>query len=66
MIEYSVTTLGIVDLPEGFVMHKLDSGHWIWEHPESDTSSVIHWDRWATYRGTVDYAAKLHNEEKIQ
>jgi len=36
-------------LPEGYELVWLGS-HYIWYHPETDTESFIHWDRWAIYR----------------
>lgn len=44
-------SLGIQKMPPGYHLIQLDSGHYIWDHPKTDTESCIHWDRWAIYRG---------------
>ena len=52
--------LGFVEVPDGYIIEQLDSGHWIWTHSETDAQSCIHWDKWAVYRG-----CKAHSEKAI-
>lgn len=39
--------LGFHKMPDGYHLLQLDSGHFMYFHPESDEESAIHWDKWA-------------------
>lgn len=53
--------LGFAKMPAGYVLLQLDSGHFMWHHPESDDDSCIHWDKWASYRGAVADAKRRNS-----
>lgn len=38
-------------MPPGYKLWWLDSGHFMWEHPETGAESVIDWNRWRVVRG---------------
>ena len=43
--------LGRCKMPDGYQLLKLDSGHFMWRHDESDDESCIHWNKWTVYHG---------------
>lgn len=51
-------SLGIAQMPEGYQLLQLDSGHYMWRHDESDDESCIHWNKWAIYQSAKLDAAK--------
>jgi hypothetical protein len=60
---------GRAKLPPGYHVEMADSGHFFWvvetESDPSDwtTESVIHWDRWAVWRGAwADYRRRRTRE----
>lgn len=53
--------LGFAKMPSGYHLLQLDSGHFMWFHPDRDTDSCIHWDKWAVYRGAFMDAARRNS-----
>lgn len=43
--------LGRCQMPQGYKLIQLDSGHFMWHHERSDDESSIHWNKWAVYHG---------------
>lgn len=52
--------LGFHKMPEGYALLQLDSGHFMWFHPESDEESAIHWDKWSI----LDWAKQDSRERR--
>lgn len=50
--------LGIQKMPPGYKLWGLDSGHFMWERESDGMESVIHWNKWAIWRGAwADFKA---------
>lgn len=56
---YASPMLGFIRMPEGYaLMLNSDQTHFYWINDKGE-ESVIHWDKWAVYRG-----AKAHKSGK--
>jgi hypothetical protein len=51
-------SLGFVNMPDGYELVQVDSGHWLWVETATDRESVIDCDRWAIYRGAKQDAER--------
>ena len=56
-------SLGIVNMPDGYaLMLNGDESHFYWLRHDG-VESVIHWNRWAVYRGAKSDASKQANAQ---
>ncbi|MDT4832894.1 hypothetical protein FQZ97_664670 [compost metagenome] len=42
--------LGFAQMPPGYKLFQLDSGHFLFERQVDEADSAIHWDKWQVYR----------------
>lgn len=42
--------LGFKNMPPGYLLIGLDSGHFLFERESDEEESAIHWNRWAVWR----------------
>lgn len=52
-------SLGIQKMPDGYhLMLNADCSHFFWVERATGRYSVVHWDKWAIYRGAKEDAAR--------
>ena len=51
--------LGIVAMPPGYELIKLDSGHWMWATYTEESATDV--DRWSVYRGAMAHFNRKGN-----
>lgn len=57
-------SLGIQKMPEGYhLMLDADGMYFFWMEEATGRESVIHWNKWAVYRGACDDARRLRTEK---